>query len=156
MIPVLLASLDRVLIYALVLFVLGYTSFKRQDKLFDYFLAILTTLGLSETIKYFVDKPRPTDLFEGSSFPSSHTALAFMCAAFVCHVMSFWGRGKKRKKGIIDYLVCFCVLLAAVTVAVLRVYVGAHDVIDTFSGMILGIIVATPFGYYDVAIRREK
>ncbi len=156
---------DKYLIFLYVLFITYIIYRFYRARLLDYLLALAITGMLTELIKYIVNKPRPVEpltgmVFEGSSFPSTHTAVAFASFFFVlisCRYLSSFGIKKKSREGkTVKILVFLMILIGASTVGVLRVLVGAHYIIDIFAGIIIGLFVSIPFRYYDVVSRRLR
>jgi undecaprenyl-diphosphatase len=100
-------------------------------------LSFLIGLGLNQLILLYIQRVRPYDagitnlLIERSvdfSFPSDHATAAFAIAA------AFWFGGLRGRS--------FAFMIAAITVAVSRVYVGTHYVGDIVGGASTGIIAA--------------
>ena len=153
-------TLNNYLIYILVVFI-GTLIFKaKAGRLMDYVVAMLTGGLLSEGIKYFVNKPRPESqmIFEGSSFPSTHTTLAFTAVffyVFCCH--SRVGDRAHPLSGRVGRFVTVVIVSAmALVVGILRVLVGAHYFADIVAGMVLGLLVSIPFKYYDVSAKKVR
>ncbi|OGC51854.1 hypothetical protein A2982_03965 [candidate division WWE3 bacterium RIFCSPLOWO2_01_FULL_39_13] len=156
------------LIYSLIGLVGLIIFLKCKTRFLDYCFAVIVALGASELIKFFVDKPRPLPItsslaFEGGSFPSTHTAIAFTVAFFyllVCHRLSAKsGRGGKTKSGKSttgEYFLLIVIFLASILVGVFRVVVKAHYPVDVLAGVVLGFLVALPFRYYDLITRRKR
>lgn len=156
-----------IFIYILVLFVIIYLKFR--SRVLDFGLALFIGAAISEGIKYLVNKPRPamspiltdiTRVFEGSSFPSTHTTIAFTAFFFYLLVCLFPPKKKNRgdSNNIIlnKYIQLILFFVGAFIIGGLRIVVGAHFPIDVFAGIILGFIIALPFRYYDVVSRRVK
>jgi len=101
-------------------------------------LVVILAYATSEAIKVIVKRPRPKNPFlgqlEDTSFPSSHTTVAFA----VAFSYMYWGDNS-------TFLLIFFVL--AFFVALGRVLSGAHYVSDVIAGVILAFIVAS-IGYY--------
>lgn len=160
--------LDQVLIfvYVLVLFVIIYVKFR--SRVLDFGLALFIGAAISEGIKYLVNKPRPeispvlsdlNSVFEGSSFPSTHTTIAFTVYFFYLLVCLFPSKKKNRGDSNIflnKYFQSILFFVGALIIGGLRIVVGAHFPIDVFAGIILGFMIALPFRYYDVVSRRVK
>lgn len=99
---------------------------------------------------FFVDGHRPTYYFELKNiplklvdgvesqipytFPSGHTTLAVIICFFLC---------LKTQNRIIQFLFCFLMAMVAVG----RVYLSKHFVIDTIGGAMIGLFFLT-LGYY--------
>jgi len=97
---------------------------------------------LSSALKEIVSRPRPFQVLNdvnklacagGYSFPSGHSAMAFM-AAFV--ITSY-----HKKAGVLVYLLAFMVGLS-------RVYIGVHFPSDVICGALIG----TVSGYFVVKV----
>ncbi len=160
-IDVYLVNLDKVLLYILILTTFLYLYKYRKEKILDYTVALIAALSVSELLKTFINKPRPVPkfpglVFEGSSFPSTHTTLAFVTAVFICHTLTSWGRGTKNGLPKHRLMIELVVVFFAVLVGYLRVFVGAHYLIDVIAGAILGSLISMPFRYYDVFVRKLK
>jgi len=126
----------------------------------DYILAIIAVAAISEVIKYITNIPRPesTYIFEGGSFPSGHTAVAFTAFFFymmACHTLSMENDGEGQGQ-VQNWLVVGLVLVLAVFVSILRVAIGAHYIFDIFAGIILAFLISLPFRYYDVSGRKIR
>jgi undecaprenyl-diphosphatase len=105
------------------------------------FLIISGVLYLGvEIMKSIIGRMRPFEVFNtvtylgaqvpaGQSFPSAHSAVAFFAAYFITKTL-------KLKK----WEMCVAYLLALL-VAVSRIYLGAHFVLDTIAGAFLGMCV---------------
>lgn len=157
--------LNQYLIFILFFTVLYLTYRINKSRVFDFILASGLAVLISEGIKYVVNRPRPDPSFEGSSFPSSHTSVAFVAFFFYlfCVKNPKWLSGKLKIGGggmtvdrskFIWSLTVFMVLLEAVLVGLLRVYVGAHYLTDVVAGIFVGFIAVLPFIFYDVSGRR--
>ncbi len=123
-------------------------------------MAIIAAEAISEGIKYLTNFPRPESIynFEGSSFPSGHTTVAFTAFFFyllACHTLSKknGGEGQGENK---NWLIVGPVLIMAISVAILRVVIGAHYISDIFAGIILAFIISIPFRYYDISGRKIR
>ena len=106
-----------------------------------FILVVLSTvaarLGVTEIIRFFYNRPRPFEVFEGvrqlvehssgGSFPSGHAALAFALATSVFLVHRRWG-------------ILFFVLALAVGLG--RIAAGIHWPTDILAGAIIGIASA--------------
>lgn len=146
--------------------VLIYIYLNYRNKILDFFFSLLLAVGASEGLKFFVDKPRPIGGLEGGSFPSTHTTLVFNAFCFLlvaCHILSKpenregkwimainW-LGSMTKK---HFLVIMFLISAGV--GILRVVSRAHYIEDVLFGILLGLVMAIPFRYYDVSARRLK
>jgi membrane-associated phospholipid phosphatase len=157
--PILFA-LDSFLIFSLALAVGALIYKYKPSRLFDYLIMLILTSGISEIIKYFINKPRPESIyiFEGSGFPSTHSAVAAGIVFFyllVCHSLpnSMKGVGEAIRTGILrkNGIINFFIILIGLTVVWLRVLLGAHYPIDVFAGIILGFLVSLVFVFYDIS-----
>jgi undecaprenyl-diphosphatase len=106
-------------------------------------LAVTTAAMLVTVLKDFTDRARPPVadssiqpigiVPESSSFPSGHAATAFAAAVAVALVYPRLGRP---------------LLALAVVVAVSRVYLGVHYVLDVAAGTMLGIAIGLMAGWF--------
>ncbi len=137
--------------YFIVLFlaVIGLFIFLNYKKrVLDYALALSLAQLISEGLKYIANTPRPTPIrpdivFEGGSFPSTHTTMAF--TAFFFLLISL----KVSSKAII--LISFT---GALLIGYLRIISHAHYLTDVLAGIIIALLPALVFRYYDVSERR--
>jgi undecaprenyl-diphosphatase len=132
--------------YFLLLFFIALILTKRTKHMAVIIVIFIVNAVAFELLKYGVGRHRPfvnnevilraqhlfTDSMETvygktRSFPSGHTAIAFMLATFLSY---------RRKK----YRVLFYSLACAVGVS--RIYLGVHYPIDIVAGLILGVVVA--------------
>jgi membrane-associated phospholipid phosphatase len=95
---------------------------KEGQKMWIY--SFVTNIGTVSTIKLTVDKTRPN---EGKhSFPSGHTAAAFMGASFIQRRYGwFWGVPSYGLAGVVGYS---------------RVRATKHDIYDVIGGASIGIM----------------
>lgn len=128
-------SQKLIAIIGLLCFVVARSNFELLN---SGMLIVILAYASSEAIKVIVKRPRPPSPFLGqvadTSFPSSHTAVAF-AAAFA---YMYYGSNEL-------FLILFFIL--AFLVALGRVLSGAHYVSDVIAGAILAFIVAS-LGYY--------
>ncbi len=114
---------------------------KKQD-LIRYIYWVGWLLAISFCLKNFFSRMRPYVvidtvhnlssglLSDRMSFPSSHSTLAFFTASFL---VSFFGiRGGKK----------WSMYFLATVIALTRVYLGVHSVIDVIAGVALGMVLA--------------
>ena len=103
---------------------------------------ILIAQGLSEILKTWIDRPRPTlvhhlDLVYSSSFPSGH---AMMTPVVYLTLTSVLVAGPQRRSQKMLLIGVAIMLTAAVGVS--RVYLGVHWPTDVLGGWCLGSAVA--------------
>lgn len=104
----------------------------------QFYKSLLTTAGVTYTLKIVIDKDRPNgtnEEFAGGAFPSGHTSLAFQGATFITKRYGW-------KYGIPAYA-------GAAFVGYTRVQTGWHEIEDVVGGAAIGIVSAiyftTPF-----------
>lgn len=127
-----------------------YVFINYRKRFLDYFFAIIISQLISEGLKYVFNTPRPIPIrpdiiFEGASFPSTHTTLAF--AGFFFLLISIKVRSR---------LVLIMTLLGAILIGYLRIISHAHYLTDVLAGIIIALVPAVIFRYYDVSERRIK
>lgn len=161
-----LVYLDATLIYLFILFV-GFSVLKNlKGRVLDYIVAILLAEGISEGIKYVFHTQRPITAlygltFEGASFPSTHTAIAFTAAFFyyftyIKHknlielesVTNVGLAGYNRLNSILIVIMFF----VAFAICSLRIILGAHFFIDVLAGIILGFVVSFLISSIDIGL----
>lgn len=127
-------------LYAILVVVLIY-MFKKNDQTRklakETIIAFLICTVLFIVLKLIFQRPRPFDAFNelvplvdkptDYSFPSGHTASAFICAFMVYD-------GLPKKYSIL-------IIILAILVAFSRLYVGVHYPTDILAGIILAYIV---------------
>ncbi|WP_346839378.1 phosphatase PAP2 family protein [Microbulbifer sp. SAOS-129_SWC] len=91
----------------------------------QFYKSFATNLGVTYTLKYAINKPRP-DNNGDYSFPSGHTSAAFQGAAFI-----------HKRYGLTKAIPAY---LAATYVAYSRVKAKKHDVVDVTAGAAVGIL----------------
>ena len=146
--------------------ILLYIFLNYKSRILDYFFSLLLAVGMSEGLKFLLDKPRPVLDLEGGSFPSTHAALAFNALFFVllaCHTLSKHQNREGRWFQILNYFgnmtkSKFLILISttAISVGILRIVTGAHYIEDVLAGILVGFLAAGVFRYYDVSARRLK
>jgi membrane-associated phospholipid phosphatase len=165
--------LDKFYIAALILLI-GYLVLRiNKSRILDYLLCLIIAGGVSESLKFFINKPRPVVdfntaiIFEGSAFPSTHTTIMFAAVFFYFYTCSILSKRNiqaetsieestlpdKKKIVKLDSLV---LILLAIIGGLLRIIVGAHFPVDILAGAVLGILIPIPFRFYDVTARRIK
>ncbi len=102
-------------------------------------ISVMLVWAVTEFIKGLVAFPRPAQILldleplstfgSYDSFPSAHTAFAFMIATFVYHYFKRAGR---------------LLFSLAFLVGISRMYVGVHFPLDVFVGALIGIVI--PWG----------
>ncbi len=150
------------LLYVIILWAAQLWVVKKRTLAFDYLLALLLAVAVTEVLKFAVGRPRPVDdpLLFGNvhllspaflpdladpSFPSGHTSRAFVLAAVL---------GLRERKWLI------WLLPYATAVGVARVYEGAHFPSDVVGGALLGFAIGAGFWWLGshpryVALRRR-
>ena len=111
----------------------GVSTFKK--KLVLQSISALSTLVVVNTLKYTTKIMRP-DNSSKNSFPSGHTATAFMGAEFAR--LEYWDKSK---------LMVFTTYGFAFTTGLLRIYNNKHWLSDVCAGAGIGIL-CTQFSYY--------
>ena len=127
-------------LYTILAIVLIYMFKKNKDTrrlAKETIIAFLICTALFIVLKLIFQRPRPFDAFSqliplvnkpsDYSFPSGHTASAFICAFMVYD-------GLPKKYSIL-------VLILAILVAFSRLYVGVHYPTDIIAGIVLAYIV---------------
>lgn len=158
--------IDITLIVFLLNFV-GYTVNKNYPtRALDFLLVVIFSVASSEGIKFLIDKPRPSltmlnRVFEGSSFPSTHTTVAIAIAFFYLFIFLEIERKNKNLRistsiSHSEGLKIFFIFTASILVAVLRVVVGAHEIVDVLTGAFLGFLIAVIFKYLDFNVEKVK
>lgn len=127
-----------------------YILINYRQRLLDFVLAITLSQFISEGLKFIFNSPRPMPIrpdimFEGGSFPSTHTTIAF--TAFFFLLISLKNSSK---------LISFLSLVGAVLIAFLRIISHAHYLTDVLAGIIIAIVPTIIFRYYDISERRIK
>ena len=116
----------------------GYAS----ESFLKFFIVPLVTLIVVTIMRYVINAQRPYEKYEftpvvakdtkGKSFPSRHTASAFIIAMAFMYL--------KIELGIIMFVI-------ATIIAITRVVSGAHFVRDVIGGAFIGILIGS-FGFY--------
>lgn len=99
--------------------------FTSKDAFFKYSVAYCGYFGFSKILKKYTKKPRP-DGSNSRSFPSGHTASAFLGAFFI-HYLFGWK-------------VAFVPYLLSIFVGLSRVYCNSHTIIDVLGGVMVSAI----------------
>lgn len=135
-----------------------------QTRGLDYILLIVFSASISEVLKFLFNRPRPTDtllsrVFEGSSFPSTHTSIAFGIAFFYLFTYMEYIKHNAHLNSnkILDTFIAlnivFVFILAGI-IAYLRILVGAHYLEDVFAGVAVGFFTALIFKYFDFSVTK--
>ncbi len=142
------------LLYVIVLWAAPLWLARRRALAFDFILALLVTVAVTEIIKFAVLRDRPVTacidapvyllkpaLFpdvSDPSFPSGHTSRAFVFAALL---------GLHRRRWLLG------LLPYATLVGLARVYEGAHFPSDILGGAVTGIAFGVLFWKLDAVPR---
>jgi membrane-associated phospholipid phosphatase len=148
-----LSDLLLVVLFVLICIKLFY---KDRGRVLDLFVAVVFSGFVSELIKNFVNSPRPisTQMYEGSSFPSTHTTLAF-CVAFF-YIFVEHGISKQFLKHFSRSYFSILAIFLAIIIGILRIICKAHYPIDVLAGVLLSFILVLPFVYYDISLKKIK
>ena len=139
-----------------------YLLITKRGRIHDFTLALVIAIASAKAIKHFTGFTRPEGIlvFDDSSFPSMHTTLAFVVFFFflnVCHKLTtekgFRFTEFRQTKALAMLLVLG--ILSTLT-GILRFVSTAHNLIDVFAGIVLGLIISLVFAYYDFSMRRVK
>lgn len=95
-----------------------------KKKLLPYLIFSVTSIIIGTLLKYIIQRPRPSNLIDGYSFPSLHTLILFV-AIFVLIAL--------YNKGIVK---CISVILI-ISMMCSRIYLNAHFFSDTVSSLII-------------------
>lgn len=110
--------------------------------------AALLTIGTKDLLKAAISRPRPyldredtpesllNDEDSYASFPSGHTSLAFMSAAFCTYV---YAQGNTSETG--KWLMGISTFALATATSTLRVASGSHYISDVVAGAVLGSLI---------------
>ena len=96
--------------------------------------------------KKFIKEARPDDANDFTSFPSGHTAFAFLCATILC----LFTKHIRCK----HWIRCLYVI-SAIIIAILRILAKRHWFVDVCCGGIFGCVSAI-IAYYFVVKINEK
>lgn len=148
----------------LVVFLFIFVNYK--TKILDYLVSLLLTISVSEGLKFLIHKQRPVMDLEGGSFPSTHTSVVFNAVFFVlfaCHTLARninregkWSLIVKAFESMTKKQFLSILFLLAIVIGALRVFSGAHYIIDVIAGGLFGLSTAVIFRYYDVSARKLK
>jgi membrane-associated phospholipid phosphatase len=134
------------LFYAVFLVLLVYALVKKNKTIFDLVLAyikaqLVFSFLLVRILKIVVGRARPghgiefkffSFAFRYNSFPSGHSADAFVCGVFLFYLL------KNSKYSACRYLP----LIYAFLIAISRVFISSHYPSDVAAGMMIGILGA--------------
>jgi len=132
------------LFFVMALYAIPLWSRGRRTLAFDYLLALVVVVVVTEALKFGFDRPRPAELYAGvrvlplpflsefadPAFPSGHTSRAFVFAV----LLGLHGRRWFR------WLIPFAVLVGWA-----RIYQGVHYPSDVLGGAAVGIAFAFLF-----------
>ena len=132
---------DWRVLFPLAVIMVGCLFFFRQWRLAAVLVcAFAATYAFVPIVKLLIQRSRPTALYNGAeafSFPSGHAthATVILGAAALLVAASFKPPGRRFVYGLIATLI--------VTVAVSRIYLGAHWPTDVLAGLMFGAVVLT-------------
>ncbi|MBO3061513.1 phosphatase PAP2 family protein [Mammaliicoccus fleurettii] len=95
-----------------------------KKKVLLYLIFSVTSIIIGTLLKYTVQRPRPSDLIDGYSFPSLHTLILFV-AIFV--LLALYNKGIVKVISVIVIISMMCS----------RIYLNAHFFSDTLSSLII-------------------
>lgn len=130
-------SLLMVVIVSIIFF-----YYKRKREAF-FILSILLSGLLILLVKNMVNRPRPTQFYvrlveinRFQSFPSGHVLSYILFFGFMIVLMRNMPHTPQRTKNIVTWISGFYIC----TIALSRIYLGAHWFTDTLGGFLLGLI----------------
>ena len=118
--------------------------------------SVVGGFGLSSLMKIAVARARP-DLWVALvtettySFPSGHTVMATVFFGGLAAIVFHLSRNRLAR-----FLAAAGAFVAALTVAVTRIYLGAHWTTDTIAGMLTGLIWVLVYSATTEAVTRAK
>lgn len=135
-------------LYVIILWSAHLWLVKRRALAFDFLVALLVTVAVTEALKFAIGRLRPEEVypnvrlltpiffpdFTDPSFPSGHTSRAFLLVAIV---------GLRERKWS-PFLLPYGIL-----VGLTRVYEGAHYPLDVLGGALVGIVIGVVFWRID-------
>jgi membrane-associated phospholipid phosphatase len=137
-------------LYVIILWTAPLWVVRRRALAFDFLLAIIVTVAVTEALKFAIGRSRPEDVyglanvhilrpplfpdFTDPSFPSGHTSRAFVLATLL---------GLQRRKWL-PFLVPY-----AFVAGLARVYEGVHYPSDILGGAIVGLAIGVAFWKLD-------
>ncbi|MGK9045631.1 phosphatase PAP2 family protein [Mammaliicoccus vitulinus] len=98
--------------------------FYNKPHFLPYLIFTITALITGTLLKYIIQRPRPSDLIEGFSFPSLHTLILFV-AIFV--LLALYN----------TYIVKWISLILIISMMCSRIYLNAHFFSDTVASLII-------------------
>jgi undecaprenyl-diphosphatase len=115
---------------------------RRRLQAVVFALTVMLAQGLSQILKTWIDRPRPTlvhhlDLVYSSSFPSGHAMMAPVVYLTLTSVLV----ASPQRLGQKTLLIGVAIMLTA-AIGVSRVYLGVHWPTDVLGGWCLGSVVA--------------
>jgi undecaprenyl-diphosphatase len=126
------------------LLLLFFRDNKKRRLALVLFAGITLTYCTIDLLKGWIGRPRPFEVLtglnlllkaDGSSFPSGHTAMAFMAQTLLSYSFKKWR---------------IALIIFALLVGFSRIYAGVHYPLDVLGGIVVGIGV----GYALLAIAR--
>jgi len=133
-------------LYAIILWAAPLWVVKKRSLAFDYLVALLVAVAVTEGLKFAIGRWRPETFygaanvhlltppffpdFTDPSFPSGHTSRAFLLAALIGLHERRWLR----------FLVPY-----AIVAGLARVYEGAHYPSDVLAGALVGLAIGFLF-----------
>jgi undecaprenyl-diphosphatase len=135
-------------LYVITLWAAHLWLVRKRSLAFDFLLALLVTVAVTEVLKFAIGRLRPEDVyanvsilrpalfpdFTDPSFPSGHTSRAFLLVAVV---------GLHERKWLP------ALLPYGVLAGLARVYEGAHYPSDVLAGALLGLAIGVLFWRMD-------
>ena len=135
-------------LYVIIFWSLHLWLVKRRALAFDFLVALLVTVVVTEVLKFAIGRLRPEEVypnvkllspiffpdFTDPSFPSGHTSRAFLLVGLVAL------RERKWLPVLLPY---------AVVVGLARVYEGAHYPLDVLGGAVVGLVIGVIFWRID-------
>lgn len=139
----------NILFIFIIFSVYGYLAFtlfyffktKQRNKMFRLLLISIIGIILVNALKFSVNRPRPSAIDEGinqilvksdSSFPSSHTFIAILCAFFIPKTFSRY----------IRFLIRFYLIIL---IPIGLIYIGVHYPSDVLAGALISIFLVKLF-----------
>ncbi|MCZ4243554.1 phosphatase PAP2 family protein [Pedobacter punctiformis] len=134
-----------------VLVVAGIFYFKKYKREALYIALILFSGLIILGIKNMINRPRPTAFYvrlvevnRFQSYPSGHVLSYVLFFGFLIILMNTLNNIPKATRLILTYISGFLII----TIAISRIYLGAHWFTDTLGGFLLGLICLFPLCYF--------